>query len=514
MHLNYYFLKQVSSRLNTVLPSTVLQACFSQHKNEVTLQFAKQGTSTPINLVCQTGNWTCLSFPEVIHRRKRNSVDLFGEIIGKSVTAVNNFDNERAFLISFSDEYGLVFKLFGHMSNVVLVQGDRISTMLRKKLKEDATKNIGDFHRQLEVSQDNFLENPDVKRHFPTLGARVVDHLMAGGYSELPPKRRWALVQKTIGELESPSRYWVCTAEEGVHLSLLQTADCNESWDDPMAATTVYFGRYLRFVELKQAREKLERTCKKEIAAISSYISKSQRRLAQLTEGSGLKRKADLLMAHLAEIPKGASQVNLPDFQGEELIQITLKPALSVQENAEKYYQKAKRQSLEVDNINENIELKEREKKKLESTLSELSQVSSLKELRALSSVPAAAKEGKVKDRPFLERTYEGYTILIGKSAKQNDLLLQKFSTKNDLWLHVKDAQGSHVIVRSLGANAFPKNVIERAAELAAYYSKRKSETWCPVSYTSRKYVRKRKNDPPGMVRVDREEVILVKPQG
>ena len=105
-----------------------------------------------------------------------------------------------------------------------------------------------------------------------------------------------------------------------------------------------------------------------------------------------------------------------------------------------------------------------------------------------------------------------GTTILIGKNAKSNDTLLNTYSKKEDLWLHVKDTPGSHVIIKCTNSNIFPIEIIEKAAQLAAHYSKRKSETLVPVSYTPRKYVRKRKGDPPGMVRVDREKVILVTP--
>jgi predicted ribosome quality control (RQC) complex YloA/Tae2 family protein len=48
---------------------------------------------------------------------------------------------------------------------------------------------------------------------------------------------------------------------------------------------------------------------------------------------------------------------------------------------------------------------------------------------------------------------------------------------------------------------------------LAAYHSKRKTDTLCPVAYTPKKYVRKRKGDPAGAVVVEREKVILVEPQ-
>ncbi|MDZ7646354.1 MAG: hypothetical protein U5K54_03755 [Cytophagales bacterium] len=53
----------------------------------------------------------------------------------------------------------------------------------------------------------------------------------------------------------------------------------------------------------------------------------------------------------------------------------------------------------------------------------------------------------------------------------------------------------------------FPKDVIERAAQLAAYNSKRKTESlMCPVIVTPKKFVRKRKGDPKGVVVVEKGE--------
>jgi predicted ribosome quality control (RQC) complex YloA/Tae2 family protein len=72
---------------------------------------------------------------------------------------------------------------------------------------------------------------------------------------------------------------------------------------------------------------------------------------------------------------------------------------------------------------------------------------------------------------------------------------------------------GSHVLLKYQAGKNFPKEVIERAAQLAAYYSKRKNESLCPVVVTPRKFVRKRKGDLPGAVVVDREDVIMVEPK-
>jgi predicted ribosome quality control (RQC) complex YloA/Tae2 family protein len=114
---------------------------------------------------------------------------------------------------------------------------------------------------------------------------------------------------------------------------------------------------------------------------------------------------------------------------------------------------------------------------------------------------------------PYHAVEFNGYHIWIGKNAKANDILTLKYAFKEDLWLHAKDVPGSHVVIKYKAGKNFPKDVIERGAQLAAYYSKRKNETLCPVAVTSKKFVRKRKGDPAGAVVVEREEVIMVEPK-
>ena len=84
---------------------------------------------------------------------------------------------------------------------------------------------------------------------------------------------------------------------------------------------------------------------------------------------------------------------------------------------------------------------------------------------------------------------------------------------KDDLWLHAKDVSGSHVIIKYKSEAKPSSEIKEKAAQLAAYFSKRKSDSLCPVVITPRKFVRKRKGDPPGAVVVEKEEVLLVVPE-
>jgi predicted ribosome quality control (RQC) complex YloA/Tae2 family protein len=111
---------------------------------------------------------------------------------------------------------------------------------------------------------------------------------------------------------------------------------------------------------------------------------------------------------------------------------------------------------------------------------------------------------------PFKQTTFQGFEILIGRNSKNNDELV-KYGHKNDIWFHAKDVSGSHVLIRTQQKNV-PQIVIEHTASLAAYYSKRKTDTICPVMYTELKYVRKRKGFLPGQVITEREKVVIVPP--
>ena len=70
------------------------------------------------------------------------------------------------------------------------------------------------------------------------------------------------------------------------------------------------------------------------------------------------------------------------------------------------------------------------------------------------------------------------------------------------------------MVVKYKAGKSFPKTVIERAAELAAWYSKRRTDSLCPVIVTPKKFVRKPKGLAEGQVVVEKEDVVLVVPRG
>lgn len=106
----------------------------------------------------------------------------------------------------------------------------------------------------------------------------------------------------------------------------------------------------------------------------------------------------------------------------------------------------------------------------------------------------------------------KGYKIYVGKDAKNNDRLTFGFAKPNDIFLHARGVSGSHVIIRNSSREFPQKPILQFAASIAAHYSKARTSGIVPVVYSMRKFVKKAKGKP-GAVLLDREEVILVKPE-
>jgi predicted ribosome quality control (RQC) complex YloA/Tae2 family protein len=104
-----------------------------------------------------------------------------------------------------------------------------------------------------------------------------------------------------------------------------------------------------------------------------------------------------------------------------------------------------------------------------------------------------------------------GFELLVGKNNKQNDYLSQKLAKNQDLWFHVKNSPGSHVVLR-FGEKPFPNTVIEYAAGAAAYFSSVNKGTLVEVDYTEIRNVKKPPGGKPGMVIYDKYSTAYVKP--
>ena len=109
--------------------------------------------------------------------------------------------------------------------------------------------------------------------------------------------------------------------------------------------------------------------------------------------------------------------------------------------------------------------------------------------------------------------TPEGYEIYFGETATANDFLTTRLAAPDDIWLHVRAATGSHVVIRAKGhPKSVPRSVLEQAALLCARHSAQKHSSLVAVDYTLRKYVRKPRGAAPGLVQIQQEKTLHVTP--
>ena len=88
------------------------------------------------------------------------------------------------------------------------------------------------------------------------------------------------------------------------------------------------------------------------------------------------------------------------------------------------------------------------------------------------------------KGRPYRRIIVDGFEILIGRGAQENDSLSFGVAAATDSWLHVAGGTpGSHVVIRNPERIAVPRAVVERAASHAAWFSKAKNAAWVEVHY-------------------------------
>lgn len=116
------------------------------------------------------------------------------------------------------------------------------------------------------------------------------------------------------------------------------------------------------------------------------------------------------------------------------------------------------------------------------------------------------------KGKPYRTECIEGFEVLVGKGAQHNDYLSLDVAKPQDLWLHVADYAGSHVVIRNPdGLAEIPRAVIQGAATLAVHHSKaRNARGKINVHYCWASQVSKRRGAPVGQVVLTRWKSISV----
>ena len=188
-----------------------------------------------------------------------------------------------------------------------------------------------------------------------------------------------------------------------------------------------------------------------------------------------------------------------------DTLRIPGSPKLNPEAQLEKFFHLAKRKKKRIEESRDRIDLLEKKRKTLESQKSGLTDAVNEADLKKLEREisPSKATGAPLPPRDlkklsgFTGRQYvskEGLTILSGRNLTENLELTFKIARGNDLWLHVKGRPGSHTVILLPGNRSASLDTLLDAAHLCILHSGGKDWGKTEVDYTSRKYVKRIKN--------------------
>lgn len=539
---NYYTLAALATSLDNRLRGKQIREIYSQEKGELVVAFAEESPALVVS--CNPSAICCYLHPAAA-RARRNSADLFPDAQGTSIDGVSIHPSDRVITFHLRNGFSLIAQMFGPQANALLIDSSGTITYAFKQSRELAGSRLE--RREAELIHDlpllrSMLQEEKgstvsaiLKRVFPTFGALLVHEVIIRSALD-PLTAARALTRANIesvcshalailAELASPLPRVYLSPEGIPHtfsiVGLQSMANLTEK-------TFVDIHEAVRFfLSRRRASSGIDKTKSTIIGTIERILDKDRRTVEALKEAQRAGSRADeyeshgkLLLANLHSFRKGDRAVAIPGEH--DLTTITVDEKLSPVQNAQRYFDKAKRSrqasmvgTERLAGIQKRMALGDR-------LIAEISPVHDQESVRVFMNDHkdelaefGLGSKGEVEHHvPFRIFTVDGgFEVWAGKNSSNNDLLTLKHSKPNDLWFHARGSGGSHVVLKvGTGKGEPGKKAREQAAAIAAYYSKMKNAKVVPVAMTEKKYVRKPKGAPAGTVVLEREKVIFAEP--
>jgi predicted ribosome quality control (RQC) complex YloA/Tae2 family protein len=328
--------------------------------------------------------------------------------------------------------------------------------------------------------------------------------------------------------------FWRIGAENAGALVLVAGQQAGQAAADvdglDLSALGATLGEWLLRSEVGAWRDGLRRALSKGVARLDRRIDAIRGDLARMRGADEDAERARLFVAQAARTPRGATKLRAVDWSSGEArtVELCIDPARSAQEQLAAVFKRARRLKEGARIALERLADAEKAREALAALvagvatceradldpLEKLARAAAPRDFRFESGASPGGSKPRLQEPRPPYRAFAGMSggrILVGRGDSHNDALTFRVASPHHVWLHAKNRAGAHVIVPLDKGHTCPADLLVEAAHLAAHFSEARDEQVVEVQYTPRRYLRKPRGSPPGLVVVEREKVIVLR---
>lgn len=271
-----------------------------------------------------------------------------------------------------------------------------------------------------------------------------------------------------------------------------------------------WYGEHAGQLSLEALLEQAEKFYNSRHSKMEAALHRLEKKRDEFLQNQQWKHYGDLILTYGHLIDGSQDYLECEDYESGARIRIKIDPKKNAQENASSYYNTYKKTVSGLADLEHDIQRAKKELLDLEATYQQLCREPNPLRLQQMLRKQTTPKQQVEKKRPGLSYQVEGWTILVGRTAAENDELLRRHVKGLDMWFHTRDYAGGYVFVKNRPGKTIPLSIMLCAGNLAVYHSKARKAGKADLYYTQVKHLRRAKDGPKGLVLPSQEKNLLV----
>lgn len=447
---------------------------------------------------------------------------------GGIITEIKQFGFDRivSIVVEHRDDMGviqtntIIIELIGRSANMILLNNEN------KIL--DATRRSGGFEStQRSIHPGSIYEMPEHfgKRPFTELADFNEDVFLRSQFEGISPVlekeilhrlRNGQSIESILDETLSSKNLYVYPQDyhclELTHLGISSKSYALHEGLDR------FYSEIQAQARIKDHTGDLLRQVKRELKRSLKKLPKLESDLEAALDCEHLRLYGDILYTYGHAIKAGNSSYEGFDFE-DNPVSIPLDSRFNGITNAQRYFKQYNKAKTSITYLNEQISTTQQQIDYLNTLIVQLQQANvedaqeiatELMEAGIIKKTISKNKHTKKKKNNYIHINFDENTnIYIGKNNIQNDTITFKLGHKDDIWFHVANMPGAHVLLKT---DHMDEEKQRLCCQLAAYFSAARHSSSVEVHYTQIKNIKKVPKGPLGLVSISTQKSMFIDP--